>query len=208
MNRPRRKVRRRVVPQGGKTSERVRVIRVHTEGRVTERDYLNHWARLNSGVRIDWGESGVDPMSLVSRAQAELRRSSVNTRRHGVADFDEIWCVFDVDEHPNRSQAIFEARQSDVNVAVSNPCFELWLVLHVEDRAGPVHRSDIQRDATKLNLIRGKSVPDVAWESLEDGYEAAKRRARSLDQMHRDNESPSRSNPSTDVWRLVDRIRS
>ena len=113
-----------------------------------------------------------------------------------------------MDEHPNRSQAIFEARQSDINVAVSNPCFELWLVLHVEDRAGPVHRRDIQREATKLNVIRGKSVPDVAWESLEDGYEAAKQRAQGLDKMHDDNGSPPRSNPSTDVWRLVDRIRS
>ena len=113
-----------------------------------------------------------------------------------------------MDEHPNRSQAIFEARQSDINVAVSNPCFELWLVLHVEDRARHVHRSDIQRDATRLNLIRGKSVPNAAWESLEDGYEAAKRRAQSLDQMHSDNGSPMRSNPSTDAWRLVDRIRS
>ena len=113
-----------------------------------------------------------------------------------------------MDEHPNRSQAIFEARQSDINVAVSNPCFELWLVLHVEDRARPVHRSDIQRDATKLNLIRGKSVPDTAWESLEDGYEAANRRAQGLDQMHGGNGSPPRSNPSTGVWRLADEIRS
>ena len=148
------------------------------------------------------------PLSLVARAREEVNRSRRFGSRQGSLSFDEIWCVFDVDEHPNRSQAIFEARQSDINVAVSNPCFELWLVLHVEGRARPVHRSDIQRDATKLNLIRGKNVPDAAWRGgLEDGYEDAKRRAQGLDRMHDGNQSPQRSNPSTGVWRLVDRIR-
>lgn len=184
-----------------------RVVRVHTEGRVTERDYLNHWARRNRGVLISWGASGMSPLSLVARAREEVNKSRRFGSRQGSLSFDEIWCVFDADEHPNRSQAIFEARQSDIDVAVSNPCFELWLVLHVEDRARPVHRSDIQRDATKLNLIRGKSVPDAAWENLKNDYEDAKRRAQALDQMHR-NVSPPGSNPSTDVWRLVERIRA
>ena len=113
-----------------------------------------------------------------------------------------------MDEHPHRSQAIFEARQSGIKVAVSNPCFELWLVLHVEDRERHVHRSDIQRDARKLNVVEGKNVPDSVWGRLADGYEDAKRRAQALDQMHEDNGSAFRSNPSTDVWRLVEWIRS
>jgi len=29
-----------------------------------------------------------------------------------------------------------------------------------------------------------------------------------LDSMHEGNDSPPRSNPSSDVWRLVDRLRS
>ena len=150
MSRPRRAGRSLRMPEA-------RVVRVHTEGRVTERDYLNHWARRSRGVLISWGASGMSPLSLVARAREEVNRSRRFGSRQGSLSFDEIWCVFDVDEHPNRSQAIFEARQSDINVAVSNPCFELWLVLHVEGRARPVHRSDIQRDATKLNLIRART---------------------------------------------------
>lgn len=175
---------------------------------MTERDYLNHWARLNSGVRIDWGESGVDPMSLVSRAQAELRQSSVNTRRHGVADFDDTWCVFDVDTHANASQAILTAQRSGISIAVSNPCFEIWLVLHLEDRLGPLSGLEIQRRASRSGLVRRKSVPEGAWRVLEDNYEDARRRARELDAWHDGNDSPPRSNPSSDVWRLVDRLRS
>ena len=209
MNRPRRPTDGRVAPWGRAASQQPRVIPIHTEGRVTERDYLSHWGRLNSGVRIDWGESGVDPVGLVDRARKEVKRSSANRRRYGTADFDEVWCVFDADTHSKFSQAIHEAAQSGIKVAVSNPCFELWLVLHCEDK----QRSDggglVQRRARELGLVDGKNVPDAAWRGgFEDGYEDAKRRAQGLDRMHDGNQSPQRSNPSTDVWRLVDRIRT
>ena len=83
----------------------------------------------------------------------------------------------------------------------------LWLVLHCQDQAASIQSSDIQRDAKKLNLIHGKAIPASAWKTLTDNYDDAKRRARDLDQMHR-GVSPQRSNPSTDVWRLVDLLRS
>ena len=42
-----------------------RVIRVLTEGQVTERDYLRRWARRNRGfVRIDFFDAGVTPDTL------------------------------------------------------------------------------------------------------------------------------------------------
>lgn len=207
MSRPRPNTGRRVAPRGGRALREPRVIRVHTEGRVTEPDYLSHWERLNDGVRIDWGASGMVPMSLVRHAREDAGLSRRASKRHSSPDYDEIWCVFDVDAHPNVKQAISEAQQSGIQVAVSNPCFELWLVLHCQDQAASIQSSDIQRDAKKLNLIRGKAIPASAWKTLTDNYDDAKRRARDLDQMHR-GVSPPRSNPSTDVWRLVDRLRS
>jgi len=148
------------------------------------------------------------PMSLVRHAREDARSSRHASRRHGSPDLDEISCVFDVDAHPHVQQAIAEARQSGINLAVSNPCFELWLVLHCQDQAASIHRSEIQRDAKKLNLIHGKSIPASAWKTLRDNYEDARRRARERDSMHEGNDSPPRSNPSSDVWRLVDRLRS
>ena len=187
--------------------EERRVIRIYAEGSVTEYDYLQHWEQLCKGVTLEWGESGLSPVGLVSRAKADIKTNQRAKRGQGAPNFDEIWCVFDVDDHSHVPNAVFEAGQSDIGVAVSNPCFELWLVLHCEERARHVDRRDIQRDARNLHLIEGKNVPDSVWGRLEDGYEDAKRRARSLDQMHAGNESPPRSNPSTGVWRLVDSIR-
>lgn len=208
MSRQRPRAGRRTVPRGRRAAPAPRVIRVHTEGRVTERDYLSHWGRRSEGARIDWGESGMSPAGLAARAQHDAQVSRRSSRRYGAPAFDEIWCVFDVDAHPDVSQAIVEAEQSGINVAVSNPCFEVWLVLHCEDQRAHVERGGIQRRASQLGLIDGKSIPDTALCLLSESYEDAKRRATELDTWHDENDSPPRSNPSTDVWRLVDRLRS
>ena len=204
MRRPRSTSKRHV----RRSREERRVIRVYPEGSVTEYEYLRHWERANRSITLDWGESGMSPLSLVSRARDDCRLSQRSAKRDGAPQFDEIWCVFDVDTHPQVHQAIFEATQSGVNVAVSNPCFELWLVLHSHDQRAHVDGRAIQRQASNLGLIDGKSVPEDAWGVLDDNYEDARRRAKDLDHWHEGNGSPPRSNPSTDVWRLVDRLRS
>ena len=125
------------------TQEQRRVVRVLTEGKVTERDYLKRWARRNRGVHLDPSDAGMTPKALVRQAREYVRRQprSKNADR----EFDEIWCVFDTDEHPNLSEAMEDARQSGIEVAVSNPCFELWLVLHKREQTAHIHRHDVQR---------------------------------------------------------------
>ena len=190
------------------TREPRRVLRVLAEGETTEPGYLSGWARRNARIHLDLdpSDTGMAPDTLVRRAREHVR---CNRRRSKRADphFNEIWCVFDKDEHPNLPRAIDDARQSGIEVAVSNPCFELWLVLHVEDQTAHVHRRDVQRRANELGLSDGKKIANAAWGRLIEAFETAKQRARALDERHEGNDSPPRSNPSTDVWRLVDRIR-
>jgi hypothetical protein len=53
-----------------------------------------------------------------------------------VEDDDERWMVLDTDHciqgshFPSFIQAITEARQAGIKIALSRPCFELWLLLH------------------------------------------------------------------------------
>ena len=183
-----------------------RVIRVLTEGKITEPSYLTAWARrYRHTVSLIVSESGMAPETLVNHASQHMRRR--RRSRRSDQDFDEIWCVFDIDKHPNVSTAIHNARQSGIEVAVSNPCIELWFVLHVEDQTAYINRRNVQRQANELQLASGKGIPDRAWNTLFDEYEAARLRAKALDEWHAGNGSPPRSNPSTDIWRLVDRIR-
>ena len=195
-------------PRRGHTPRRERrVIRALTEGKVTEPSYLTAWARrYRHSVRLSLPESGMAPETLVDHATQHMRRR--RRSRRGDQDFDEIWCVFDIDQHPNVPTSLHNARQSGIKVAVSNPCMELWLVLHAEDQTAHINRRNVQRRASELQLTFGKGIPDSAWSTLFDEFETARQRAKALDQRHAGNGSPPRSNPSTDIWRLVDRIRS
>ena len=101
-----------------------------------------------------------------------------------------------------------DARQSGIEVAVSNPCFEIWLVLHAREQTAYIDRHDVQRLANALGLCDGKRIPDTAWATLGATFETAKDRARALGDRHVGNGSPRGENPSTDVWQLVDRLRN
>ena len=183
------------------------MIRVLTEGRVTEPDYLRRWARLNRGrVHVDFFDAGKTPEVLVRRAKDCVRRNPRSKRAD--PHFDEIWCVFDTDEHRHLSQAVDDARQSEIEVSVSNPCIELWLVLHARDQTAHIHRHEVQRLSKKLGLTDGKKIADAAWGALVEAFETAKQRAQTLDERHSGNGSPRRSNPSTDLWRLVEQLNN
>ena len=182
-----------------------RVFLVLAEGEVTEPEYVAKWAREHRrtvDLHVDKNSAGCAPLTLVDRA-----RERKNSQSRKSPEFDEIWCVFDVDAHPGVSSAIAEARHAGIQVAVSNPCFELWMVLHVEDREAHVHRHKIQHRARELGLVDGKSIPESAIRRLTEGYEDAKRRAHALDTMHHGDGRTAGSNPSSGVWRLIDSIR-
>ena len=66
--------------------------------------------------------------------------------------FDFVWCVFDSDDHPGIPAAKQQARDNGINLAISNPCFEIWILLHFQD-----HRSHVQRQ-TLRGMCR-KSLP-------------------------------------------------
>ena len=194
-------------PRRSLSPKRIRgVIRIHAEGRVTEPEYLEKLARRHRDkVRIEFGRLGEGPDSLVDGACKDMDENRRSQRRCDPL-YEQVWCVFDVDAHPNISHAVDKALQKGIEIAVSNPCFELWLVLHRQDQTAYIERHDTQRLARNLGLTKGKALGERVFDDLMHTYEDAKKRAMGLDLMHERNHSPPRSNPSTGVWRLVDTI--
>ena len=184
-----------------------RSVLVFTEGKKTEPVYLTHWNRAYREriiVTID-GFHGT-PLSLVQEA-AKRRTADLKAARRGSGDaYSEYWCVFDIDEHPNVARALELAASSGVSVCVTNPCVELWFLLHFQDQNAAIHRHDAQRKAaTYLNY--GKTPTSVSLAALSSRYEEARQRAQALDRKHDTDGSPPRSNPSSEVWRLIETIR-
>lgn len=177
-----------------------RIIRVLTEGKVTEPGYIRMLERryLDVKIEIDPKDTGV-PLTLVRLAREYQKQ---NKKRNPA--YDEIWCIFDIDQHPNIEQAIQEARDSGIHVVISNPCFELWLVLHYRDQTRHIDGQAIQSLSKKLGITDGKKIIDEAQGELLAKLDEARLRAKDLENMHQRNGSKSWENPSSQVWRFVD----
>lgn len=185
-----------------------RQLLVFTEGERTEDGYLVHWRRAYRDtvlVTID-GFHGA-PLSLVNRAVDTKRQEARDAARARGRPHDEVWCVFDRDQHPNIAEAIDKAAANGVGIILSNPCIELWFILHFADQAAHIERGDAQRLSREL-LGCEKVLTGAALATLTTGYAEAKRRAQELDRKHVGDGSPPYSNPSSNMWHLIDRIRS
>ena len=182
-------------------------ILVHVEG-ITEDRYLKHIYRKNTAsMTLTTVTKFSDPMSMV-RAAAARRKSDVTDQKRGRGDaYDEYWCVFDIDQHPNLKNAIEMARANDIAIAISNPCIELWFLIHYEDQTAFISRGDVQAACQKVLGCEKGSLSAKALDELFNRYAEARERAKQLDRMH---ESADRSvpddNPSSRLWELIDHI--
>jgi hypothetical protein len=178
---------------------------VFTEGSKTEVHYINHWASLNRDrVTVAIEHFHGPPRKLVERAARE-RRANTNERRRRGGDPDEYWCICDRDQHPKMDEALKMASDNGIEMVLSTPCIELWFVLHFMDQKAHLEARQAKSKSRKL-LGCGESLTSEALRELQERFDEARSRARQLDDWHEANGSPPRSNPSSDVWRLIDRI--
>lgn len=178
------------------------------EGEKTEQGYLIHWRRaFRDQVVVTVDSFHGAPLPLVERAAAAKQSEASEERRGRGRSHDEVWCVFDRDEHPNVPEALERAAANGIRVALSNPCIELWFILHFGDQTAHLERAEAQSRSKKL-LGCDKTLTPNALTELEGRYEDARTRARQLDDKHLGDDSPRHANPSSNLWELVDRIRA
>ena len=54
-------------------------------------------------------------------------------RKNSFEENDEIWVAFDRDDHPRFEEAIALCKNYGIKIGRSNPCFEVWLTLHIQE---------------------------------------------------------------------------
>jgi hypothetical protein len=117
-------------------------------------------------------------------------------RRSGVV-FDVEWPI----NHPRLKEALALARRHDIRVAVSNPCFELWLALHFCD-----HRSWLDNDGARRlrRSFDGQAKKGLKGADYMPHREIARQRAILLDRQHeQDCREFPQNNPSSGMHRLI-----
>ena len=186
-----------------------RTFLVFCEGTRTEPEYIEALRKESAvrdsasvEIRIDLTASGAVPLTLVNAA-AEARDRFPQER----SEIDEVWCLFDVEwpqNHPKLREAREKANARNVRLAISNPCFELWLVLHFEERTAWLDSDAASRLRCRCDGSSGKGMEGSKYMPRRT---AAARRARALEAEHiGDGTEFPDDNPSSGVYLLLEAI--
>ncbi|MFG1883823.1 RloB family protein [Micromonospora sp. NPDC049102] len=179
---------------------------VCSEGENTETLYFKGLPReLRAGnVRIEVFSGKGEPYGVVEKAVAEANRAAVQGE-----DYDEVWCVFDVEApgaHARLGAALALAARHGINCATSNPCFEVYLLLHYADLPYLTTEEACRRlEGHPCGYTRRGKLLD--FEALKAGRPDAFRRAARLDRLSAGLPLADR-NPSTSVPGLVAALES
>lgn len=173
------------------------------EGEKTERFYFKEFRERNNGIRIEVPNcSYTDPVNLVRFANKIKSAYDIDLKRG-----DSIWCVFDADLNNNDmiKKAGSEAGRDKIEIALSNPCFEVWYLLHFEFSTAFMSTGQVVQKLKNSYIPlyqKNKSV----FDQLKPYLSRAIENARKLNSYHENNQTPflsSGSNPSTQVFKLV-----
>jgi hypothetical protein len=128
----------------------------------TEKEYFHflNQALRGSGITVKVTSDTSDPVAVVARAAQYV----TGDPRRGIeaGAYDEVWAVFDWDRKTDRVREALElAAKRKVEVALSNPSFEVWLLWHFFDYRTP----GCDQDAVKTTLeaywsqyVKGRTV--------------------------------------------------
>jgi hypothetical protein len=183
---------------------------IFCEGKNTEPDYLAAIKRLHRDSIIDIEiipNAGV-PYTQAQRAiEAATLRGFFKKQKESYERNDQLWVVFDRDEHPRYDEAVALCAAKKINVARSNPCFELWLILHYQDYDKPGDRHQLQSHLQTIDTqydAKGRKL--AACDSVLANLETAERRAE-VQITRRAEEDVAFGPPSTTMHLLTRAIR-
>lgn len=172
---------------------------IAVEGEVTEKEYFD-------GLRIHCDETIIRTKCIAgdsaSSPEDVLKRMKWSMQKEGLRPTDEAWLVVDKDEWSNQ-QLNFLHRWTETDkryhLALSNPSFEFWLLLHFEEGKS-AHTSSVCRNRLRKHLGHYEKHIDIAKFTLARIKNAVRRAE------HRD-KPPCKKWPdtagNTTVYRLV-----
>jgi hypothetical protein len=119
------------------TSEREKIFVLAFEGNITEEKYFSEFKNSNKFhdeliylhlLKRSVDDTNSSPNHVFSKLKKEAK-DEFNFRKG-----DELWMIIDTDRWKSIPKIIEACNDlENMFVAVSNPCFEFWLLLHIKD---------------------------------------------------------------------------
>ncbi|MFB2638709.1 RloB family protein [Shewanella bicestrii] len=174
-------------------------------------DAIKYYKISNANVSIVG--LGQSPLNIVDHALEKFEAEGKSHR----SDFDRVYCVFDRDEHTNFFHAIkkLESLNKKLNAEIffaitSDPCFEIWLLLHFRytsklyERTAKKSAANIVQDDLKKILHSYSKSSKTAFNDTIVLLDIAIKNALLLRQYCEDN---SAITPKTDMHVIMSFIK-
>lgn len=193
----------------GKVSRKAKkIILIGAEGKnQTERKYFKAFNQVQSEYKIMAGKgNNTDPVGVVEDLLKSAKQEELDLK-----DGDILACFIDVDFKNGRDQelraAMKLARQNNVSVFLSNPCFEIWYLLHFRYSTklyGSNEEVIKELDSYISDYSKSKDVYDLIENKIDQALLNTKR----LESYHLENGTNDRLKklPSTEAYKLIEMI--
>ncbi len=196
------------------------VILIVTEGSQTEPKYFEHYRNRQTnidirviGSRTNAGET--DYVNLIRKAVEYQSKNEISD-----SNGDTVWVIADGDVNYNNpdpvntkdnllSKARKMANDKGIRLALSNPCFEFWYLLHFQYTTGFLKNYSSVKNILHTHLKGYEKSADV-YEQLAAHTVKAIQNAKQVEQYHIQNgcDKPFgiKVNPFTDVYQLIESL--
>ena len=147
------------------------------------------------------------PSLKVVAAGGEPRRVWDECRnRMGRGDFDFGCLVLDHDDHPTLPEVLREvSKHKNVAAVVTNPQFELWLLLHAQDQNAAITARTLRQKVREHNLVSPKNDKELHRKFPFENFEQA--HARAKNSKNYPGNGVDGDNPSSGIPWLIDLLR-
>jgi hypothetical protein len=195
-------------------------LRIFCEGEMTEPHYIKGYLRH---FRDDTRTSVVEVMNSSKNTPVQLVEAAIKFKDSKRSiEGDQFWVVYDREAIAKytrelHSQACDMANANGVNVALSNVCFEFWILLHfVDSSASYSSFDDLKKNSAlfaEVQKLCGKKYDKASamlFEEIKGFVGLARTRAVRINGQGLENAGAQREpydiNPFTDMPRLLDAI--
>jgi RloB-like protein len=112
-----------------------KLIIIATEGIVTEVEYFNQLRDQDILSPLRFQIKVIPPNENKSAPNHVIKSLTNYKKQYQIKADDELWMVIDRDRWNVKmiSEIISQCKQKGIGLCISNPCFEIWLILHYED---------------------------------------------------------------------------
>ena len=144
------------------------------EGAKREKLYFETVAKRNQRIKV----RVLSPSEDVAGRSAPhwmLERAITFTQEIGANEYDKLWFVLDIDRWSRDSlEYIKNECKDNWYVALSNPCFEVWLMMHYLDPS-EIESTSCKKLKTELNSkVRGGYKIETALSQIQTAIHRAK----------------------------------